>query len=112
MDVLGIQPFQHSPEFERMYSIRIQADHVRILHQLGKFGDRDRKYLTPRMNHGHRTVGSANQVGCTIRYDVRVRWRSFSVVLKKVVAGRYLLCSQISLILAAPASHTARVSWK
>ncbi len=91
IDVLGIRPPQGSPEFERMYSIRIKADEARILHQLGKFGDSDRQYFTPRLIHVHRTAGNANEVGNTIRYDLFLRWLSFSVVLEKVVAARYLL---------------------
>jgi hypothetical protein len=91
IDVLGIQPFQKSPEFERMYSIRIKADEVRILHQLGKFGDSDRQYFTPRMIRVHRTAGTANEVGNMIRYDVFPRCLSFSVVLEKDVDDRYLL---------------------
>ena len=91
VDVLGIQPFQRSPEFERMYSIQIKADKAQILHQLGKFGDHDRQYFTPRLVHVHRTAGNANEVGHTIRYDMFLRWLSFSVVLEKVVAANYLL---------------------
>ncbi len=39
----------------------------------------------------HRTAGNANEPGSTIRYDVFPRWLSFSIVLEKVVAARYLL---------------------
>jgi hypothetical protein len=91
ISVLGIRPFQRSPEFERMYSIRIKADEARILNQLGKFGDSDRQYFTPRLIRVHRTAGNPNEVGNTIRYDVFLRWLSFSVILEKVVAARYLL---------------------
>jgi flavin-dependent dehydrogenase len=90
-EVLGIPPFEHPPDIERMYSIRIKADEATILHQLGKFGDADREYFTPRMVRVHRTAGNANEPGSTIRYDVFPRWLSFSIVLEKVVAARYLL---------------------
>jgi hypothetical protein len=91
IDVLGIEPFQRSPEFERMYSIRIKADEARIHHQLGKFGDTDRQYFTPRFIRVHRTAGNANEVGNTIRYHVFLQGLSCSVALEKVVAARYLL---------------------
>jgi len=89
--VLGIRPFEHRPDFERVYSIRIKADRKDILHQLGKFGDADRQYLRPRMIDIYRTTGDANEVGSTIRYDVLCRRLSFSVVLEKVLGSRYLL---------------------
>ncbi len=90
-EVLGIKPLGQSPQFERMYSIRIKAREARILDQLGKFGDRDRRYFTPRLVTVHRTAGDPNEVGSTIQYDVFVRWLSFRLDLEKVIAGRYLL---------------------
>jgi flavin-dependent dehydrogenase len=90
-EVLGISPFERPPDIERMYSIRIKADEATILDQLGKFGDADRQYFRPRMIRVHRTAGNANETGSTIRYDVFPRWLSFSIVLEKVVAARYLL---------------------
>ena len=88
---LGVQPFRREPDVERMYSIRIRSDETAILRQLDKFGDAGREYFTPRMIRVHRAAGRPNEVGSTIRYDVIPRWYSFSVVLEKVVAGRYLL---------------------
>ncbi|MDP6775159.1 MAG: hypothetical protein QGI83_00175, partial [Candidatus Latescibacteria bacterium] len=89
--VLGIQPTRRSLDFERMYSIKIKAGRARILDQLGRFGDADRRYFRSRLVNVHRTVGSANQVGSTIQYDVFPGWLSFSVVLEKVVGTHYLL---------------------
>lgn len=74
-----------------MYSIKVKAAEATVFHHLGRFGDSDREYFTPRMLHVHRTSGEANEVGCTIRYDVIIPWLSFSVVLQKVVEERYLL---------------------
>lgn len=91
MEVLGLEPFAGKPEFERMYSIRMKADEKAVFHQLGKFGDADREYFKPRFINVHRTAGEPNEVGAVIRYDVALSWLSFSVVLEKVVAGRYLL---------------------
>jgi flavin-dependent dehydrogenase len=87
----GIPPLERVPEFESSYSIRIKADESAVLHQLGKFGDTDREYLTPRMIKVHRIAGKANEVGSMIRYDVFLRWLSFSVILEKVIESRYFL---------------------
>jgi hypothetical protein len=76
---------------ERMYSIRIRAGISAIKRQLGKFGDADRQYFKPRLIQVRRTSGEANEIGCTIHYDVTPSWLSFSVVLEKIVEGRYLL---------------------
>ncbi len=91
MSVLGIPLFERAPQVERMYSIRVKAAEGAVFRQLGKFGDDDREYFTPRMVRVHRTSGEANEVGCTIRYDVIVPWLSFDVVLQQVVEERYLL---------------------
>jgi flavin-dependent dehydrogenase len=87
----GLPPFERAPEFESTYSIRIKADEAAVLHQLGKFGDSDREYFTPRLINVHRTAGNANEAGNTIRYDLFPRWLSFSVVLEKIIESRYFL---------------------
>lgn len=89
--VLGIPPPDRPPESERMYSIRVKVEEATVLCELGKFGDADKDYFTPRMIRVHRIAGKANEVGCTIRYDVFPRWLSFSVILEEVVQSRYLL---------------------
>lgn len=89
--VMGVPESERRPQVERMYSIRIRADAETILRQLGKFGDPDRDYFTPRFIQVRRTAGEANQVGSRIHYRVTPSWLSFSVVLEKVVPGRYLL---------------------
>ena len=89
--VLGVGEPDHRPHVERMYSIRIRTAAATILRQLGKFGDADREYFTPRFIQVRRTEGEANQVGSVVHYQVTPSWLSFSVVLEKVVQGRYLL---------------------
>ena len=89
--VMGVPESEHRPQVERMYSIRVRADAEAILRQLGRFGDADREYFTPRFIQVHRTAGEANQPGSVIRYQVTPSWLSFSVVLEKVIEGRYLL---------------------
>ncbi|OFW58657.1 MAG: hypothetical protein A2133_08010 [Actinobacteria bacterium RBG_16_64_13] len=89
--VQGLEPPARAPHMERMYSIRIQAGNDAILRQVGAFGDPDRQYLTPRLVHIQRTAGVANQVGTVIHYEVVPWGPSFSVVLERLVEGRYLL---------------------
>jgi len=88
---LALPPASKPPQFERMYSIRIKASQERILRELGKFGDGDRRYFKPRLLDVHRTAGAPNEVGSTIRYDVSPRFLSFSLVLEKSVGTRFLL---------------------
>ncbi|UCH84533.1 MAG: hypothetical protein JSW50_02235, partial [Candidatus Latescibacterota bacterium] len=62
MNVMGIEAIPESPEFESMYSIIIKGPRNRIFKQLGKFGETDREYFTPRMIKVYRTAGNPNQV--------------------------------------------------
>jgi len=91
VDVLGLEEIAKPPDFESVYTIKIKADRARILHQLGRFGDEDREYFTPRMVRVCRTAGEANQIGSVVQYDLPLRWLSFRVVLERVVEDRYLV---------------------
>ena len=90
-DTFDVDDTQRRPDFESMYSIRIRGTSEQVLHQLGKFGDRDRQYLHPRMIDVHRTVGKANHLGSSIQYDLPLRLMSFGVILECVVEGRRLV---------------------
>jgi flavin-dependent dehydrogenase len=78
-------------EFERMYSIRIQATCASVLSQLGRFGDADRGYLHPRWLCVRRIRGLANEVGCVIRYEVFGRRLCFDVQLERIAEGHLLV---------------------
>ena len=84
-ETFDVDDLQLRPDFERMYSIRIRGTREQILHQLGKFGDPDRKYLKPRMINVHRTEGKANHLGSTIQYDLPWGLLSFNVSLECVI---------------------------
>ncbi len=99
---LGLEPPAHSPEMERVYSIRIRASAETIFRQLGRFGDPEREYLWPRFLSVRRVSGRPNEPGTIIRYDVGPGCGgrdprhchpvvSFSVRIEKNVPGRYLL---------------------
>jgi flavin-dependent dehydrogenase len=88
--MLGLEPPARPPDVERMFSIRIRAKRQAVLHQLGAFGDGDRKFFKLRFIKVMRTSGAPNAVGTTIRYEVPFGL-SFNLQLTQVVDGRYLL---------------------
>ena len=66
---LGIK-LDESPDFERMYAIRIRANPEAIFRELGKFGDAGRDYLKLRFATVKRISGDANQVGSIVQYSI------------------------------------------
>ena len=83
-----------SLDFERMYSIRINAPGNKIFKELGKFGDKNRKYFTPRFIDVTRISGAANQAGSIIRYNIFPKQLSFNLRLLKSNPGEHL-CYEI-----------------
>lgn len=79
------------PDFESMYSIKVMADKKDILEQLGKFGEKDMEYFSPRMIHVRRVQGRPNQQGSVIRYKFLFGLLSLDIILEGVVQGRYLV---------------------
>ncbi|MDP3002979.1 MAG: hypothetical protein Q8N38_07620 [Bacteroidales bacterium] len=79
-----------SLDFKRMYSIRISAPREKIFKELGKFGDKDRKYFKPRFIDVRRISGEANQPGSIIRYNIYHNLFSFSLRLLKAIPGEHL----------------------
>lgn len=91
VEALDIQPFERLPRFERLYSIKINAEPEGILQQLGKLGDHDRRYLKVRMVNIYYSAGGGNKVGSVIHYDFPLKFLSFSVALEKIIGTKYLL---------------------
>jgi flavin-dependent dehydrogenase len=91
LDMLGAEAPDWPREFESMYTIRIKGSAESILRRLGELGNRDRQYFTPRLLDVHRISGDTNQVGSVIRYDVALRFMSFSIRLEKVIGKQYLI---------------------
>ena len=79
-----------SLDFKRMYSIRISAPREKIFKELGKFGDKDRKYFKPRFIDVRRISGEANQAGSIIRYNIYPNLFSFSLRLLKAIPGEHI----------------------
>lgn len=85
-DTLG----ERSLDFKRMYSIRISAPGDKVFNELGKFGDKDRKYFKPRFLEVKRISGEANTQGSIIRYNIFLNTLSFSLRLSEAIPGEYL----------------------
>jgi flavin-dependent dehydrogenase len=81
-------------DFERMYSIRINAPGENIFRELGKFGNKDRRYFKPRFIDVTRTSGEPNQVGSIIRYNIFPKQLSFNLRLLSSNPNIYL-CYEI-----------------
>ena len=59
-----------SPEFERMYVIKICGGAQEIMGELARFGQRDAPFLALRIVEVRHITGEANEVGSAIRYWV------------------------------------------
>ena len=79
-----------SPDFERMYAIKIKASKRRIFEELGKFGDDRRSYLWLRFIEIMRTSGLPNQSDSTIRYKSNLLPIALDMHLKRVVPEEVL----------------------
>ncbi len=61
-----------SPEFERMYVIKIRGAAEEVMEELAKFGHPDAPFLNLRFVEVRRIEGLPNQVGSVIRYGIPV----------------------------------------
>jgi len=59
-----------SPDFERMYVIKIRGSEEEIMDELAKFGQPQAKFVRPRFLNIQQIEGAPNQVGSVIRYRV------------------------------------------
>ncbi|MHB2007762.1 MAG: geranylgeranyl reductase family protein [Acidobacteriaceae bacterium] len=66
---LGME-LDKSPDFERMYWIKIRGSEEEIMEELAKFGQRNARFLKVRIVDMQQTQGTPNQVGSVIRYSV------------------------------------------
>ena len=79
-----------SPDFERMYAIKIKASKRRIFEELGKFGDERKRFLKLRFVEIVRTSGLPNQLDSTIRYKASLLPIALDMHLKCVVPEEVL----------------------
>ncbi len=80
-----------SPEFERMYKIKIRASPRQVFDELGKFGDERRNYLKLRSLEIKRISGLPNEVGSVIEYNAKLISMTLRMRLTSVVPDRALL---------------------
>jgi hypothetical protein len=59
-----------SPDFERMYVIKIRGSEEEIMEELAKFGQPNARYLKLRVVNMRQIQGTPNQVGSVIRYRI------------------------------------------
>jgi hypothetical protein len=60
-----------SPDFERMYAIKIRGSEEEIMEELAKFGQPNARFLKLRFVDMRQIQGTPNQVGSVIRYRYR-----------------------------------------
>jgi flavin-dependent dehydrogenase len=75
----------------RLYAIRIRAPARRVYRELLSFGAPDRSFFRPRFVRVGRLSGEPGRVGAVIRYDVALRFLSFSIELEHVEENGHLL---------------------
>ena len=66
---LGME-LDKSPDFERMYVIKIRGSAEEIMEEMAKFGQPQAKFVRPRFLDIRQIQGVPNQVGSVIRYRV------------------------------------------
>jgi len=59
-----------SPDFERMYEIKIRGSEEEIMEQLAMYGQPDARFVKPRFVHMRQIEGTPNHVGSVIRYRI------------------------------------------
>ena len=87
---LGIA-LDSSPDFERMYAIKIRAPADKIFKELGKFGDEERHFFHLRFANVRRVSGSANELGSVIKYSISGLGSPVDIRLVRCIRNKALL---------------------
>jgi len=80
-----------SPDFERMYVIKIRGSEEEIMEEMAKFGHPYAKFVHPRFFDIRQIEGAPNQVGSVIRYHVPLMGLGTILRLTKRVGFETLL---------------------
>jgi hypothetical protein len=80
-----------SPDFERMYAIKIRGSEEEIMEELAKFGQANARFLKLRLVEVRHIQGSPNQVGSVIRYRMPLFRLGAELRLTKKVGFETLL---------------------
>ena len=84
-------PLGESPDFERMYVIKIRGSQDEIMRQLARFGDVDAPFLNLQLVEVRRIEGTPNQVGSVIRYGTPIPGLDVELRLARANRGETLL---------------------
>lgn len=79
-----------TPDFERMYAIKVKASKRKIFEEFGKFGDDGRSYMKLRFVEIMQKAGLSNQSGSIIRYKIKFLPIWMDMKLKRVVPEEVL----------------------
>jgi flavin-dependent dehydrogenase len=79
-----------SPDFERMYAIKVKASKRKIFGEFGKFGDNRRNYMRLRFVEIMQKAGLSNQIGSSIKYKIKFLPLSIDMKLKRVIPDEFL----------------------
>jgi len=79
-----------TPDFERMYAIKVKASKRKIFGEFGKFGDGRRSYMKLRFVEIMQKAGLSNQSGSIIRYKMKFLPIWMDMKLKRVVSEEVL----------------------
>jgi flavin-dependent dehydrogenase len=80
-----------TPDFERMYEVKIRGSEQQIMDELARFGHPDARFLDLRFVEVRRIRGESNQVGSVIRYRAPLAGLSAELRLTKRVGLETLL---------------------
>jgi hypothetical protein len=80
-----------SPDFERMYAIKIRGSEEEIMQELAKFGHPSARFLKLRLVEVRQIQGAPNQVGSVIRYRIPLLGLGAELRLTKRVGFETLL---------------------
>ncbi len=89
---LGME-LANSPDFERMYAIKIRGSEEEIMEELAKFGQPHARFVKLRFVNIRQVEGSPNQVGSVIRYRIPFVGLGAKMRLTKRVGLRNLALS-------------------
>lgn len=79
-----------TPEMERMYAIKVRAPAGIIFEELGRFGEKDSKFLNLRFLDVRRITGLPNEIGSIVQYRLKNTPVAMGIHLKGSVTDRTL----------------------
>lgn len=85
-----VEGLNDTPDFERMYTLKIKASREKIFEELGKFGDDRRNYIWLRFVDIKRVFGPPNQSESVVRYKLKLVPLAVDLRLKHVKPNELL----------------------